>query len=323
MSKTTQFLRVLHHVSHSPTRCLSTEKLQELLNHPPKSTWHRLLSELLNGSAEAPALLLETKDVETGDKLYCVNVKGWQSFMDAHEEGRFLLECYRQIGYLLDSDFTKMVFDLPDMNKKLINRLERKFFNLVKIRAHATPRSKGILNSLIEALVQEKQVEITYDGGLRTIRPLTLCQHRDDLYIMCYRQIDGGVWEHRTYKVSRISGIKVLDRKFPYPGQGEWNPEKEYKNSSGLVLGEVRKVQIRIYGDSRKIWEEKSFFGAELINRDQDFDTYLCTYTNSNEFLGQIFVYAQDVEIVDDEGLLEQFREKANQALRRNHKKVA
>jgi hypothetical protein len=323
MSKTNQFLRVLHHVSHSPTRCLSMEKLQELLDHPPKSTWHRLLSELLNGSAEAPALLIETRDEETDEKLYCLNVKGWQSFMDAHEEGRFLLECYRQIGYLLDSNFTKMVFDLPDLNKKLINRLERKFMNLVKIKAHSSPRSKGILNSLIESLVQEKQLEITYDGGLRTIRPLTLCQHRDDLYIMCYRMKEDSQWEQRTYKVSRISGIRVLDRKFPYPGKGEWNPEKEYQHSSGLVLGEVRRVQIRIYGDSRKTWEEKSFFGGELINRDQDFDTYLCTYTNSHEFLGQLFVYAQDVEIVDDHELHEQFVSKAEMALKRNNKRVA
>jgi hypothetical protein len=149
---------------------------------------------------------------------------------------------------------------------------------------------------------------ITYDGGLRTIRPLTLCQHRDNLYIICYRMKENSQWEHR---------------KFPYPGKGEWNPEKEYQHSSGLVLGEVRQVQIRIYGDSRKTWEEKSFFGGELINRDQDFDTYLCSYTNSHEFLGQLFVYAQDVELVDDHELHEQFVSKAEMALKRNNKSVA
>ena len=252
--------------------------------------------------------------------MFCVNIRGWQSFIDAHEEGKFLLECYRQIGHLLQSDFTNMVFDIPDLNKKQINKIERKFLHLVKVKAHKTNSSKLILNSVIEALIREKLLEITYDGGLRTVRPLTLCQHRDELYLMCYRQKDGMEWEKRTYKLARMSGVKVLDRKFPYPAKSEWDPLKEYESSSGLVLGPARKVQIRVYGHSRKILSEKEFFGGELINSDKDFDTYLCTYTNSDEFLGQLFVYAQDVEIVDDSELLKEFIYKAQSALIRNRK---
>lgn len=74
---------------------------------------------------------METVDKETGETMYCVNIRGWQSFIDAHEEGKFLLECYRQIGHLLQSDFTNMVFDIPDLDKKQVNRIERKFLHLV------------------------------------------------------------------------------------------------------------------------------------------------------------------------------------------------
>lgn len=255
--------------------------------------------------------------------MYCVNIRGWQSFIDAHEEGKFLLECYRQIGHLLQSDFTNMVFDIPDLDKKQVQRIERKFLHLVTVKAHKTNSSKQILNSVIEALIREKHLEITYDGGLRTVRPLTLCQHRDELYLMCYRQKEGGEWGKRTYKLARMSGVKVLDRKFPYPVKSEWDPIKEYESSSGLVLGPVRKVQIKVYGQSRKIIAEKDFFSGELINLDKDFDTYLCSYTNSAEFLGQLFVYAQDVEIVDDLDLINEFNNKANAALQRNSKRRA
>lgn len=320
MTKTSQFLMVLHHVASSPTRCLAAERLKHLLDYPPKSTWHRLINELTHGSGDLPALLMETTDMETGESMYCVNIRGWQSFIDAHEEGKFLLECYRQIGHLLQSDFTNMVFELPDLDKKQINKIERKFLHLVKVKAHKTNSSKLILNSIIEALIQEKQLELTYDGGLRVVRPLTLCQHRDELYLMCYRLKDGGEWEKRTYKLTRITGIKVLDRKFPYPSKTEWDPIKEYESSSGLVLGPLRKVQIRVYGLSRKILSEKDFFNGDLINRDQDFDTYICKYTNPDEFLGQIFVYAQDVEIVDDESLRMAFVSKAELSLQRNRK---
>jgi predicted DNA-binding transcriptional regulator YafY len=277
-----------------------------------------LINELTQGSADVPALLLETHDPETNSRFYCVNHRGWQAFMDAHEEGKFLLECYRQVGHLLDSDFANMVFELPDLDRKEVNNLSRKFLHLVKVKAHKTSRSKSVLDAIIEALIGNKQLEITYDGGLRTVRPLTLCQHRDELYLMGYRSKDHGEWEKRTYKLTRISGIKVLDRGFPYPGKKEWDPVKEYESSSGLVLGPVKKVQVRVFGDSRKIIAEKDFFNGEFINREKDFDSYLCTYTNHHEFLGQLFVYAQDVEIVDDEELREQFVLKAQAGLLRN-----
>lgn len=318
MTKTAQFLMVLHHVASSPTRCLSEERLKALLDHPPKSTWHRLINELTEGSSDVPALLMETTDKESGETFYCVNIRGWQSFLDAHEEGKFLLECYRQIGHLLQSDFTNMVFELPDLDKKQINKIERKFLHLVKVKAHKTNSSKLILNTVISALLKEKQLEITYDAGLKIVRPLTLCQHRDDLYLMCYRKKDGGEWEKRTYKLSRITGIKLLENGYPYPPKSEWDPIKEYEKSSGLVLGPIKQVQIRVYGHSRKVFSEKEFFSAELINRDDEFDTYLCSYTNSAEFLGQLFVYAQDVEIIDDDFLRNEFIHKAEMSLRRN-----
>lgn len=316
MTKTSQFLLILHHVASSPTRCLAEERLKHLLGNPPKSTWHRLINELIQGSGDVPALLMET--MNEGQRFYCVNLRGWQTFIDAHEEGKFLLECYRQIGHLLESDFTNMVFELPDIDKKHLNRIERKFLHLVRVKAHKTNSSKKILNSVIEALIGEKQVELTYDAGLRIVRPLTLCQHRDDLYLMCYRMKDGGEWEKRTYKLSRITGLKVLDRKFPYPSKNEWDPLKEYESSSGLILGHPKKVSIAVYNSSRRVFSEKEFFNGELINREKDFDTYLCTYTNAPEFLGQLFVYAQDLEILDDDELRNEFINKAEAALARN-----
>lgn len=318
MTKTAQFLLILHHVSSSPSRCLSEERLKNLLDYPPKSTWHRLINELTHGSGDVPALLMETIDKDSGEVLYCVNIRGWQSFIDAHEEGKFLLECYRQVGHLLQSDFTNMVFEIPDLDRKAVNKIERKFLHLVKVKAHKTYSSKLILNTVIEGLLKELVIELTYDGGLRRVRPLTLCQHRDDLYLMCYRQIDEGSWEKRTYKLSRITGAKVTERKYPYPPKTEWNPLAEYEKSSGLVLGPIKQVQLRVFGESRKVLKEKEFFSAQFINTEKDFDTYVCTYTNSAEFLGQLFVYAQDVEIVDDEELREEFITKASLAIKRN-----
>lgn len=286
------------------------------MDDPSKSTWHRQINELIQGSKDAPALLIETEN-SGGERLFCLNTQGWQAFLDAHEEGKFLLECYRQVGHLLESDFTNMVFDLTDVDRKHFDRLGRKFLHLVKVKATKTTQTRKNLDLIIQALIGEKQLELTYDGGPRIVMPLTLCQHRDELYLMCLRE-KGGKSEKRTYKLSRISGIKITDKSFKYPNKLEWDPIKEYKYSSGLILGEVKRVQIRVYGDSRKIISEKAFFNGELINRTPESDAYLCTYTNVDEFLGQLFVYAQDMEIVDDFQLIDAFLKKAREALIRN-----
>jgi len=323
MNKTSQFLAILYRVTHSPTRCLPESKLRETLGHPPKSTWHRLINELMEGSSEVPALLIETTQDDGSERMFCLNQHGWQAFLDAHEEGKFLLECYRQVGHLLESDFTNMVFELPDLDKRHVERLSRKFLHLVTVKAKKSKESKRTLDAIIQCLIGEQQMELTYDGGLRIVRPLTLLQHRDELYLVCYRQKEEGAWEKRTYKLSRISGARGMDQKFPYPSKTEWSPKDEYAHSSGLVLGVEKKVMIRVYGHARKFMAEKEFFNGTLVNRDVEFDTYLCLYTNSAEFLGQIFVYAQDVEIVDDEELREEFVEKARAGLGRNMLKAS
>lgn len=320
MSKTSSFLRILYQVSLAPGRCLPESRVRELLGNPSKSTWHRQINELLEGTADAPALLIETEN-PGGERQYCLNTKEWESFINAHYEGRFLLECYRQVGHLLDSEFTNMVLDVPEGGKKLFERLGRKFFYLAKVSAHKTEKSRKTLDAIIRGLVGEKCLELTYDGGLRIVRPLCLVQNRDELYLVAYRQKDDGPWERRTYKLSRISGIRLLDKGFKYPPKSEWDPMQEYKNASGLIVGEVKRVRIAIYGHSRKIISEKDFMSGELVARDKDFDTYLFSYTNPDEFLGQLFVYAQDAEILDDEILRAKFLKKAEDAIKRNDRR--
>ena len=319
MTKTTQFLQILHHIAQSPNRCLSEEKVKEIMGNPPKATWHRNINELIEGSADVPALLMETSDRGSGQVFYCINHRGWQAFIDAHTEGKFLLECYRQVGHLLDSNFANMVFDITDVDRKRVDTLSRKFLHLVKIKAQRTERSKEVLDTILKALISEHRVEISYDdGGVREFQPYTLCQHRDELYIMGYRKKGESLWEKRTYKLSRILNIRLLESKFRYPDRSDWNPMEEYQSSSGLITGEIKKVKINVYGLSRKVILEKDFFNGELLNQTSDFDSYMMSYSNIHEFLGQLFVYAQDVEIVDDEDLKEAFLVKAQSALMRN-----
>jgi predicted DNA-binding transcriptional regulator YafY len=55
-----------------------------------------------------------------------------------------------------------------------------------------------------------------------------------------------------------------------------------------------------------------------MINQARDYDEYECIYTNIEEFLGFLFIYGQDVEIISDASLKKSFREKAEKILKRN-----
>ena len=317
-TKTTQFLKILHFVATSKQKCISEDQLVEFLGNPSRAKLHRDIDELTLGTADFPGFLVKTKNEETGKKAFCFNHEGWQAFLDLRTDGAYLLECYRQTGYLLDSNFSNMVFKLDPEEKIEVKDISRKFLHLVKVKAQRTKASKDILNTIIEAIVQQKQVEITYEGGVRILRPYTLLSHRDELYIMGDRRKGDSIWEPRTYKLTRISKIKKLTIRFNYPTKNDWDPLKYFEKSSGLMIGEPKQVRIKVYGHSKKIIAEKDFFNASLTNRDEDCDTYLVTYSHKNEFIGALFVYAQDIEIVDDDELRKAFIEKAQQALIRN-----
>ena len=79
-------------------------------------------------------------------------------------------------------------------------------------------------------------------------------------------------------------------------------------------------MQIKVYGKSTFMFKEKSIFNNKLITNEAEYDLYEMTCTGINEFLGQLFVYAQDVEIIDNPILQAMFIEKAQQAIARNQK---
>jgi hypothetical protein len=312
MTKTSQFMSLLYHLVTASGHRVSEKKLRQLLNNPSKSTWYRLIHELTHESIDVPALLIEMTDPTTSEKSFRINANNWQAFISSHEEGNFLLHCYRQLGHLIPSDFIYMDFT------KLKANTNRKFFYLKRIHELHSVECQNTLNMILEALINEKQMEIFYDTGIRILKPLTLCQYLDSLYLMCYRKKENEIWENRTYKLSRMKHARVLEFSFSYPSISSWNPEKDYAQASGLKLGVSKTVQIKVFSVSRKKLSENNFFNNRLVERHKDFDIYICTYTHSDEFLMQIFAYVQDIQILDDEDLRQKLLIKIESILKRN-----
>ena len=122
----------------------------------------------------------------------------------------------------------------------------------------------------------------------------------------------------RNYKISRVTRVQETTNKFRYPNGATWNPVEHFKNSSGIIVDTPQSAIFRVFGHSKNIIAEKNFYNSLLMHSCAEYDEYQCNYTNKEEFVGALFVYGQDIEIIESKALRDFFIEKAQEALSRN-----
>ena len=315
-TKTDRIILLIQTICSSPRLCLSEKKVQEILGNPSRAQWDKLKQELLEEVGQRRPILLEIEDDE-GNTSYQLNQCDWYNYLEGTQEIQFILKFYRELGHL----FPKIDTDGISTSSKT---LDRKFYYLCKFKAKENLETgTNHLETIIRALVGNRKLLIDYKGTQDTkgktvdIYPLTLTQYRDDLYLMAYKSEikEDNV---RAYKISRIEKIVEVKDTFKYPIEKKWNPKEYFKNTSGIVSGAEKKAQFKVFGDSKKILSEKRIFDSKLLNQTKEYDEYTCTYTNIEEFMGMLFIYGQDVEIISDNSLKKAFREKAEKILKRN-----
>lgn len=314
-TKTDRIILLIQTICRAPRLLLSEKKVKEILGEPSRAQWYKIKQELLQDSGQRRAVLLEI--VDEGNISYQLNQCDWYNYLEGTQEIQFILKFYRELGHL----FPKIDTDGITASSK---QLDRKFHYLCKIQAKENLASgEHHVETIIRALVGNRKLLIDYKGTLDLkaktvdIFPLTLTQYRDDLYLMAYKN---EIKEEniRAYKVSRILKIQNVKDTFKYPNEKKWNPKEYFKNTSGIIGGVEKKAQFKVYGESKRILAEKRIFGAEIINQTTDFNEYVCHYTNIDEFIGLLFIYGQDIEIISDKDLKKSFREKAEKILKRN-----
>lgn len=310
MNKTDRYLILLRKLCNAPRLTLTEEEVIETLGDLSRSQSYKCIAELTEDMGERLALMKKIKD---GDVVkYTLHNENWFQVIDAEKENVFLLKSYRQLGYLLPEN--ELQEDLLAGYKDL----DRKFYYLAPISAKAySEKQNQMLESVIRALSGNKKLLIKYEDKTVDIYPLTLCQYRDDLYLLSYKS-EMKEENYRAYKLSRLQNVEILIEEFKYPLASKWNPAERFKNASGLVLGEVKSCEFRVYGNSKFLLREKRFFKTVRYEEGKEFDLYECQYTNIEEFVGQLFVYGQDIELVGHSEVREKVVEKANAILKRN-----
>lgn len=332
MNKTQRVIALFFAISNARNRTLHYDQVMPILSKKDDpltdSNALRLLQELLEGMGAMPPILVKLGEGDKNKCSYKLNSEVWENFVYATNEGRFYFEAFKQLGQMIESSDLEAHYDEIEEDGSIIPNLSRKFMYLSKVQAHEfNEKVKSVVDDIVKCLIDDKLMQIYYceagtiESKWREVKPLTLCQYRDDLYLLC-QKVQNNKWEFRTYKISRISEVEILDKKFTYPDLKEWNPTERYRDASGLVLGEAKECTVRVWGYSRQVFEEKLFFNSQRIHWHEEYCDYELKYTGLNEFVGQLFVYAQDVEILDGEEVKAEFTKKAQSALERNHFEV-
>lgn len=315
-NKTDRVLLLIQTICKAPRLTLTEAKVKEILD-VSRPQYHRQISELITDNGERKAILLKRKD-ENGNIVFQLNECDWVNYLEGTNEIQFILKSYREMGHLLP----KIDGEGISVHSK---NIDRRFHYLCKVKAKETESGNSLLlEKIIKALVGSRRLLIKYNGKdeerhkhLIEIFPLTLVQYRDDLYLVACKESFSSE-NIRHYKVSRITEIMESKEKFRYPTSAKWDPKEYFKNSSGIFVGPEKKARFKVYNESRLILGEKSFYNSQLVSSTKDYDEYECTYTKIEEFMGFLFIYGQDIEILSDTTLKKAFKEKAQKILVRN-----
>lgn len=315
-NKTDRIILLLQALVKAPLLTLSENKVKTILGDPSRAQWYKLIKELCVDVGERKAILIEKKD-EEGNINYQLNQCDWYLYIEGRQQLEFIMNSYRELGHL----FPQFEIEGFQTNSK---NLERKFYYLCKNKIrHEKEIKHNLIEKIIKALIGNTKLLIDYKGTndqkpkTIDIYPLTLTQYRDDLYLIAMKN-ELKEDNIRAYKISRITKIQELKEKFKFPTSTKWNPKAYFEKSSGIITGPLKEAVYRVFGDSKKILKEKQLFDSELAKETKDYDEYKCHYTNVDEFIGLLFIYGQDIEIMSDEKLKIAFKEKAEKIIRRN-----
>ena len=325
-----EYFDAIKAILKSPTKSIKEEELKKILGNPPNSTWHKHKKRLVETigilKREANPVPEEVHDPETGkvkiiNKHIYVLEGGYNNLYGLALEEVYALEAYKHIGSLMDTHLADISMK-EKVNQKDLDQLQRKFFYLSKVQAKALSGDhQKYFKIIMNALLNNKQLLMNYssDEGKKTraLQPLCISMHRDDLYLMAKEEVphesgSGFYWKRKSYKISRILKVVETANIFKYPSKNDWNPEKEFSNSAGIISGTPAKAIIRAKSHLLTVIKEKHFFNAKMAPDHGDEEVFEISYAEEgvDELLGQLAIYCQCLEIIEPVGLREKFYEK-------------
>ena len=136
--------------------------------------------------------------------------------------------------------------------------------------------------------------------------PVAMCWNDDNYYLVTYSpQFE---IPFATYRVDRMTDVEILDEKADKYDKAQFNITEYIKQNFGMFTGEATKARIKF--DESLVSVVLDQFGADthLIKADDNKFIVNANVSASPVFLGWIFQFGQQAEILEPESLREAMR---------------
>ena len=121
----------------------------------------------------------------------------------------------------------------------LIDEIDRKFVSVPYVSVDYSWTSKT-LDQLLDAIVHQRRVKMTYHQRDRVVEPLSLIEHGGALYVLARA---AGSEQVKTYCVQRIERLELCRERFTYPPRSAFEPRDFIEGSFGVY----REQQVPVH----------------------------------------------------------------------------
>ncbi|MDD3738792.1 MAG: WYL domain-containing protein [Lentimicrobiaceae bacterium] len=180
------------------------------------------------------------------------------------------------------------------------------------------PSGHQYLSPLLESIRDNLTVEITYQSFGRdepstfTIEPYCLKVFKQRWYVLARSpKYD----ELRIYSLDRIHELEITKLQFNYPA--DFSPESFFYDSFGVIVNsgeETETVEIKVFDNQRKYFESLPLHHSQtLVEENGDYATFQYTIRPTYDFIQELFMHAENVEVIKPKWLREEFANKVRE----------
>ena len=243
-------------------------------------------------------------DSDIGQRLKTLLTVG--TFMPSKE----LKAIAQQFGMKKPTDLKKWL-----LNTFAINNLANESHRLKqRILFEDIPSGKQYLSSIIEAMLENRIIEITYqsywkeEANTFTIEPFCVKVFKQRWYIIARSPYYDTIM---IYALDRIQNLQVTDITFNYPS--DFDPQSYFEFSFGIVVDEIcniDKIRIKVYGKKCQYIKALPLHHSQSeVETTKSYSIFEYLLKPTYDFCQELLSHGDEIEVLSPTSLKEQIKE--------------
>ncbi len=195
--------------------------------------------------------------------------------------------------------------------------VNRKFLFLARGGESSLPKSSGLLDDLIDAVLRSRYVNVEYlhfDGTSAIVRlqPLSMAIYDHQIYVI--GSTAGGPLY--PYRLSRIKSVDVASASFEYPDRAVYDPKQLFRDSFGIFISDSPapvRVRVLLSGRWRIHCHTHKWHSSQHIEEVPEGIIVTLTVRVCWELTAWILGFGADAVVLEPQALVDKVREATKQ----------